>query len=99
VTDKGDAAEVASYLKAELVRHCAYKRTKKGEQDVAVMTAIEKYEKSGEDIVTEENIGEYSEGKFLVDTVIEKIEALKANGTFTENNLCVPQIIVLTPDT
>ena len=62
VTDKGDANQVAEYLNTEMIRHCAYKRTKKGDQDPVVMSAIEKFEKTGETIVNEENIGEYTEG-------------------------------------
>ena len=57
--DKGNAAQVSEYLNAEMVRHCAYKKTKKGDQDAAVMYAIDKFEKSGETIVTDGNIGQY----------------------------------------
>ena len=56
VTDKGDAEQVSEYLNAEMVRHCAYKRTKKGDQEPVVMAAIQKYEEAGEPIVSEENI-------------------------------------------
>jgi hypothetical protein len=90
VTDKGDAPQVSAYLNAEMVRHCAYKKTKKDDQDAAVIYAIDKFEKSGETIVTEGNVGEYFEGKSLVETVIAKIKAMKENGSFADNNLCVP---------
>ena len=90
VTDKGDAAQVTEYLNAEMVRHCAYKKTKKGDQDAAVIYAIEKFEKSGETIVNEGNSGVYLEGKSLVETIIAKIKAMKEKGSFADNNLCVP---------
>ena len=35
----------------------------------------------------------------MVEVVNERVQELKADGTFIENNLSVPQIIVLTPDT
>lgn len=81
---------MARYINAEMLRNCAYKRTKKGDQDPVVMGAIEKFEKTGETIVNEENIGEYSEEKTLTETVISRIQSLKENGTCSENNFCVP---------
>jgi len=67
VTEKQDVGQIVEYLKAEMVRHCAYKKTKKGgEEEEPVRKAIEKFEASGESIVTEENIVTVEKGKSLV---------------------------------
>ena len=56
VADKTDSASVAQYINQEIVRHTSYTKTKKGQQDEAVIKAIRKFEKKESPLVDETNI-------------------------------------------
>ncbi len=99
VIEKDDGAQIVSFVNQEIVRHNAYKRTKKGQQEEKVMKAIEKFEATELPLLDQENIFDVRFNASRITLIIQKMvtEMLK-NGTHADS-LAVPQILVLTPDT
>lgn len=69
VTDKSDKGQIVAYLNQEMVRHIAFTKTKKGDQDPKVMDSIEKFEGKELQMVDENNISTYQQGKSISEVV------------------------------
>ncbi|CDW89361.1 UNKNOWN [Stylonychia lemnae] len=98
VTDKGDVQQVADYLNAEILRHIAYTRVKKS-NDEKVISAIDKFEsKDTPELFNQENVDQFHEGRSIAETSKRLVQELRKLKIFSEK-LNNPQIMILTPDT
>lgn len=90
VIEKDDAAQIVSFVNQEVVRHNAYRKTKKGQQEEKVIKAIEKFEATGLPMLDQENIFDVRFNASRITLVIQKMvtEMLK-NGTHADS-LAVP---------
>ena len=95
VPDKKDKEALASYLNQEIERHIAYTRVKKG-ADEAVLKAFDKFETLQEPLFTADRL-EIAITDLLT-TAKAWSQTLQKEGVCAKK-LCIPQVMVITPDT
>jgi hypothetical protein len=90
VIEKDDGAQIVSFINEEIVRHNAYRKTKKGQQEEKVIAAIDKFEATGVPMLDQENIFDVRFNASRITLIIQKMvtEMLK-NGTHADS-LAVP---------